>query len=186
MSQFDLSIRKKRRKRQQPAEAVPEQHTYEMLLNRIQGMLLSNNAKSTEKTRIMLKPPQLTKLGTRKTVWNNFQETCTVLRRTPDHVRSFIVAELGTEGTLDGNEHLVLRGKFVPKYIESLLRKYIVQYATCKTCRSANTTLIKDSVSRLHFMHCQDCSSSRSVAPIQQGFHAQTRADRKAQRNAIA
>ena len=43
----------------------------------------------------------------------------------------------------------------MPKYIESLLRKYIVEYVTCQMCRSPNTTLTRDSVSRLFFVHCQ-------------------------------
>lgn len=46
-------------------------------------------------------------------------------------------------------------GKYVPKYIESLLRKYIVEYVTCQMCRSPNTTLTRDAVSRLYFVHCQ-------------------------------
>ncbi len=47
------------------------------------------------------------------------------MRRNPDHVQSFLLAELGTEGNLDGSERLILRGKFLPKTIEGLLRKYI-------------------------------------------------------------
>lgn len=43
----------------------------------------------------------------------------------------------------------------MPKYIESLLRKYIVEYVTCQMCRSPNTTLTRDPVSRLFFVHCQ-------------------------------
>lgn len=93
-----------------------------------------------------------------------------------------MMAELGTEGSIDGNQRLVIRGKYVPKYIESLLRKYIVEYVTCKMCRSPTTTLTKDSVSRLYFMLCEDCGSGRCVAPIRSGFHAQTRADRRAAR----
>merc|ERR1712157_653242 len=52
-------------------------------------------------------------------------------------------AELGTEGSIDGNQRLVIRGKYVPKYIESLLRKYILEYVTCQMCRSPNTELTK-------------------------------------------
>ncbi len=147
-----------------------------------QGLLHANNPELAERSRITLKPPQLMRMGTRKTVWANFQEICTLMKRTPDHVFSFVVAELGTEGSVDGNHRLVLRGKYVPKVIESLLRKYIVEYVTCQMCRSPNTTLTRDSVSRLYFVHCQDCGSSRSVAPIRTGFHAQTRADRRALR----
>ena len=104
------------------------------------------------------------------------------MNRNPEHVFQFFMAELGTEGSIDGNQRLVIRGKYVPKYIESLLRKYIVEYVTCKMCRSPQTELTKDSVSRLYFMHCKECGSSRSVAPIRAGFHAQTRADRRAAR----
>ena len=36
------------------------------------------------------------------------------------------------QGSIDGTQRLVIRGKYVPKYIESLLRKYIVEYVTCQ------------------------------------------------------
>lgn len=88
------------------------------------------------------------------------------------------------EGSIDGNQRLVIRGKYVPKYIESLLRKYITEYVTCKMCRSASTQLTKDTVSRLFFCHCKGCGSSRSVAPIRSGYHAATRADRRAAKKA--
>ena len=122
------------------------------------------------------------RVGTKKTLWVNFQEICKMMSRNPEHVFQFFMAELGTEGSIDGTQRLVIRGKYVPKYIESLLRKYIVEYVTCQMCRSPHTTLTRDSVSRLYFIHCQDCGSSRSVAPIRAGFHAQTRADRRALR----
>lgn len=32
------------------------------------------------------------------------------MKRQPEHVFSFVVAELGTEGSIDGNQRLVLRG----------------------------------------------------------------------------
>ena len=131
-----------------------------------------------------MKPPQLMKVGTRKTLWVNYQEICKMMRRSSDHVFQFMMAELGTEGSIDGSKRLVIRGKFVPRLIESLLRKYIGEYVACQMCRSFNTELTRDSVSRLHFVKCQDCGSSRSVAPIRAGFHAITKADRRAVRNA--
>lgn len=42
-----------------------------------------------------------------------------------DHVHQFVLAELGTEGSIAGDGQLVLKGKYGPKNIESLLRKYI-------------------------------------------------------------
>jgi translation initiation factor 2 subunit 2 len=54
-------------------------------------------------------------VGTKKTLWVNFQEICQTMGRSSDHVFQFMMAELGTEGSIDGNKRLVIRGKFVPK-----------------------------------------------------------------------
>ena len=46
---------------------------------------------------------------------------------------AFFLAELGTTGSIDGSDRLLVRGKYLPKYIESLLRKYIsVRAAHCR------------------------------------------------------
>mmetsp|Transcript_5098 Transcript_5098/g.7378 ORF Transcript_5098/g.7378 Transcript_5098/m.7378 type:complete len:240 (+) Transcript_5098:50-769(+) len=160
------------------------QYTYEELLDRVVNVLQANNPDLVEKKRRNIKPPQLTLLSSKKTLWINFQEICSMMQRPPDHVYQFFMAELGTEGSIDGNQRLVIRGKYVPKYIESLLRKYVVEYVTCQMCRSPNTDLDKDSGSRLYFCKCRDCGSIRSVAQIRSGYHATSRADRRAARNA--
>ena len=194
---FDLSKMKKKKKKKK-VEATAEDgggagaggegdgrfacYTYKEMLDRVVGILQDKNPELGEKRRHTMKPPQLMRVGTKKTLWVNFQEICNQMSRSAEHVYQFFMAELGTEGSIDGTQRLVIRGKYVPKYIESLLRKYIVNYVTCQMCRSPNTTLTRDSVSRLYFCHCQDCGSSRSVAPIRAGFHAQTRADRRALR----
>jgi len=159
-------------------------YDYPELLDRVVDILHSQNPDLMQKKRRNMKPPQLTRVGTKKTLWVNFQEICTMMQRSPEHVFQFFMAELGTEGSIDGNQRLVIRGKYVPKYIESLLRKYIVEYVTCQMCRSPNTELNKDQGSRLYFLNCHDCGSSRSVAPIRSGYHAITRVDRRAARNA--
>eukprot|EP00286_Rhodomonas_abbreviata_P028020 CAMPEP_0181307300 /NCGR_PEP_ID=MMETSP1101-20121128/10796_1 /TAXON_ID=46948 /ORGANISM="Rhodomonas abbreviata, Strain Caron Lab Isolate" /LENGTH=232 /DNA_ID=CAMNT_0023413487 /DNA_START=41 /DNA_END=736 /DNA_ORIENTATION=- len=164
-------------------ELDPPTYSYSQLLNRVVDFIHQNNPELTDKKRFTMKPPQLMRVGTKKTLWVNFQEICAMMRRNSDHVFQFMMAELGTEGSIDGNKRLVIRGKFVPKYIESLLRKYIGEYVSCQMCRSFNTSLARDNVSRLFFVACQDCGSSRSVAQIRAGYHAQTRADRRAIRN---
>lgn len=166
--------------------ALAADYSYDDMLDRVMSILHSNNPDLIEKKRRNMKPPQLTRLGTKKTLWVNFQEICTIMQRSPEHVFQFFMAELGTEGSIDGNQRLVIRGKYVPKYIESLLRKYIVEYVTCSMCRSPNTELKRDSGSRLYFINCSDCGSSRSVAQIRSGYHATSRADRRAARNAAA
>merc|ERR1712238_71991 len=155
-------------------------YTYSDLLDRVVNILHSNNPDLIEKKPRNMKPPQLPRVGTKKTLWVNFQEICTMMQRSPEHVFQFFMAELGTEGSIDGNQRLVIRGKYVPKYIESLLRKYIVSYVTCEMCRSPNTELTRDPATRLNFCKCLDCGSSRSVAQISSGYHAVSRADRRA------
>jgi translation initiation factor 2 subunit 2 len=159
-------------------------YTYDELLDKIVDLLQTNNPALVEKKKRNIKPPQLTLLSSKKTLWVNFQEICTMMQRSPEHVFAFFMAELGTEGSIDGNQRLIIRGKYVPKYIESLLRKYVVEYVTCEMCRSPNTDLQRDGASRLYFCNCRDCGSSRSVAPIRSGYHATSRADRRAARNA--
>jgi translation initiation factor 2 subunit 2 len=160
------------------------EYTYEELLDRVVNLLHANNPDLVEKKRRNIKPPQLTLLSSKKTLWINFQEICSMMQRPPEHVYQYFMAELGTEGSMDGNDRLIIRGKYVPKYIESLLRKYVVEYVTCEMCRSPNTDLDRDSGSRLYFCKCRDCGSIRSVAPIRSGYHATSRADRRAARAA--
>ena len=159
-------------------------YTYGELLDRVVDLLQTNNPALVDKKKRNIKPPQLSLLSSKKTLWINFQEICSMMQRSPDHVCQYFMAELGTEGMMDGNQRLIIRGKYVPKYIESLLRKYVVEYVTCEMCRSPNTELKKDPSTRLYFLECHDCGSSRSVAQIRSGYHATSRADRRAARNA--
>lgn len=160
-------------------------YTYGQLLQRVFDILHHHNPDLSDKRRWKIIPPQLMRVpnSTKKTLWTNFHDICKMMRRNPDHVFSFMMAELGTEGSIDGKQNLVIKGKFVPKYIESLLRKYILEYVQCQVCRSFITNLTRDAASRLYFVFCQDCNSQRSVSQIRAGYHAQTRADRRALRN---
>lgn len=160
------------------------EYTYDELLDRVVSLLQVNNPDLVQKKRTRIKPPQLSLMSSKKTLWQNFQEICSMMQRDPQHVYQFFMAELGTEGSIDGNQRLIIRGKYVAKYIESLLRKYVVEYVTCEMCRSPNTDLVKDQGSRLYFCNCRDCGSTRSVAPIKSGYHATSRADRRAARAA--
>jgi len=50
------------------------------------------------------------------------------MHRQPDHVMAFLLAELGTSGSLDGQQRLVVKGRFAPKNFEGILRRYISKY----------------------------------------------------------
>merc|ERR1719195_1484561 len=106
------------------------------------------------------------------------------MNRVPDHVTQFVLAEFGTEGSIAGDGQLILRGRYLPKHAESLLRKYIKEFVACEMCKSANTTLTRDSSTRLHSVNCGNCGASRTAASIKSGYHAVTRADRRAAKQA--
>ena len=64
------------------------------------------------------------------------------MNRKSDHVLSYVLAELGTNGSIDGNNRLVIKGRFQPKQIENVVRHYIAEYVACRTCKSPDTELV--------------------------------------------
>ena len=51
---------------------------------------------SGERKRFVMKPPQLARVGTKKTAFTNFADICKLLKRQPKHLLQFLLAELGT------------------------------------------------------------------------------------------
>lgn len=117
-------------------------------------------------------PPQCLREGNKKTIFANIADICKRMKRTEEHVTMYLFAELGTSGSTDGSRRLVIKGRFQQKQIENVLRKYIIEYVTCKTCKSADTELSKGE-NRLYFITCNSCGSRRSVSAIKTGFSAQ-------------
>ena len=130
-------------------------HSYGELLARLYKIIEEHNPEVGNKERHILKPPQVVRVGSKKVAWVNFSEICSMMKRPPDHVVQFVLAEFGTEGSIAGSAttraegqgqdgQLVLKGRYQPKHCESLLRKYIKEYVTCQMCKSSATTLRKD------------------------------------------
>ena len=157
-----------------PWDGSDRDYKYEELLDRIFGLLKQNNPELTgEKRRTVLKPPQVLREGTKKTVFVNFSDLCKAMHRTQEHVLNFLLAELGTSGSLDGQQRLIVKGRFLPKAFEGVLRRYVNEYVLCQACKSPDTLLDKDDRTRLYVLRCQQCGANRSVAAIKQGFQAQ-------------
>ncbi|KAI8725136.1 EIF2B-5 domain-containing protein [Fusarium sp. LHS14.1] len=155
---------------------------YSMLLHRFFSQLAQKNpdhAISGTKS-YKIPPPQCMREGNRKTVFANIADICKRMKRTEEHVTAYLFAELGTSGSVDGSRRLVIKGRFQQKQIENVVRKYIIEYVTCKTCKSPDTELNKGE-NRLYFITCNNCSSRRSVTTIKTGFSAQIGKRRKMQ-----
>uniref|UniRef100_A0ACD5YBA7 Uncharacterized protein n=1 Tax=Avena sativa TaxID=4498 RepID=A0ACD5YBA7_AVESA len=152
-------------------EAEDTDEDYQQLLGRVYGILGEKNpglARRTHTTAMTL--PRVLREGTKKTVFANFMDSCQKIRRDPQHVMDYLLSELATSGSLDGQQRLVVKGRFAPRNFERPLRGYIYEYVICNGCKGTDTTLSREN--RLLFLRCEQCGSSRSVAPIRAGFIA--------------
>jgi len=158
----------------EPTEDESREYTYEELLARVFVIMHEKNPNMEQggKRKFVMKPPQVVRVGTKRTSFVNFTEICKILHRQPKHLLMFLLAELGTSGTVDGTNQLIIKGKFQQKHIENVLKRYIKEYVTCHTCRSPETILHKET--RLFFLQCETCGSKCSVASIKSGFQAVT------------
>jgi len=140
-------------------------YEYSWMLERLYGM----TQPTAERMPIKLKPPSIGREG-RKSYWMNFAATCQALRRDPEHVMAFVIAETASTASIDGSHSLVIRGAFKPTQIETIVRSYVAEYVQCKTCKKTDTNLTRNN--RLLFVVCESCGTSRSVPIIKGGFRA--------------
>lgn len=155
-------------------QGTDRDYTYDELIEHVFSIIRANNPElnAGEKKRFVLKPPTVLRVGTKKTSFANFLEICKLVHRQPKHMQAFLLAELGTSGSVDANNQLIIKGRFQQTQIENVLRRYIKEYVACQTCRSPNTILQKET--RLFFLQCEKCGSRRSVSSIKSGFQAVT------------
>jgi putative translation initiation factor aIF-2 beta subunit len=185
---LELNLGMKKKKKRKMVEAVEEEkevkdtkrEEYLEMLKSLMALLYARNQAignvdsggGDSNSKFKLRPPQMHTEGKRRSVFVNFMDTCKTLNRDPSHIVSFILSELGTTGSIDGTNRFVIRGRFQQKEIESILRRYIVAYVSCKNCRSLHTHFVKEN--RIIFMHCKKCTASRSIEPIKSGYVAKT------------
>jgi translation initiation factor 2 subunit 2 len=142
------------------------------LMHRIFRILRENNPSLGLGKKVTLPPPLVFREGSKKTIFANIYDMSVRLHRPLDHFKDYLFAELGTNGSVDGSNRLTLKGRFQQKQLENVVRRYIHEYVTCKTCKSPDTLLAKEN--RVWFITCESCGSKRSVSAIKTGFQAQT------------
>ncbi|KAL1549155.1 eukaryotic translation initiation factor 2 subunit beta-like [Salvia divinorum] len=127
---------------QYPWEGSDRDYEYEELLGRVLNILHENNPElAGDRRRTVMRPAQVLREGTKKSVFVNFMDLCKTMHRQPEHVMTFLPAEMGTSGSLDGQQRLVVKGRFAPRNFEGILRRYIrVLSRSAKTigCTDAN------------------------------------------------
>lgn len=128
-----------------PAAALPaaDGFEYDTMLAAVFKILHERNPELGDRRKKILAPPQVSRVGSTRSAWINFQANCTQIKRSMEHVQSFILAETGTTGAIDGMSRLVVRGRYTPKMIEAMLKRYIQVRAldTTTTARSCDRGL---------------------------------------------
>ena len=169
-SMFELGKKKKKHKdskKETPSvlrSKSPPPYTYSELLNKLYTQL--GTVESTTTNKFMICQPIVQKISIKKVVWCNFNDTCILLNRQPDHLFQFILSELNTQGSINENKQMIIKGKYFAKNIEVILKKYMCSYVQCNMCRSYKTTINRDIISRLNMLVCSNCKSSRTITSI--------------------
>lgn len=108
------------------AKGVWPDYTYEEALALVFQVMKDKNPDfAGDKKKFAIKLPEVGRAGSKKTAFSNFLEICRLMKRQDKHVLQFLLAELGTTGTLDGSNCLIVKGRWLQKHFESVLRKYI-------------------------------------------------------------
>ena len=172
LEQFDLSLKKKKKKRNKNSENSENKddnindYDYVYLLDRIFSNLRENNPLLHSYKKLVIPPPQVIGLSSKKTMVCNFAEIVRIINRSIDHVQSYFIIELSTDCNIDSLNRIIIKGKFAQKHIESIFRKYITDYVVCNSCNKSDTNLIKDHLTRICFLKCNICKSTNSVQSL--------------------
>lgn len=167
----------------QPWDGTERDYTYHELIARAFQFLHGKNpalaSSGSTRKKVSLQLPQVAREGTKKTVFLNFGAICKSIHRQQEHLLTYMGAELGTNGNIQDGGRLVIKGRFTPEGIANVLKRYMLEYVICTSCRSPDTVLMRDANTRLYFVSCESCGAKRSVAPIRQGFMAQVERRKK-------
>jgi len=127
------------------------------MLNRAYDVL--EEIKEDDKKTSVVKP--IVQRVTNKMCISNFRGVCSSLNRTNEEVKSYILTELSTTGSINESGSLIINAKAKPKAIMDTVRKYINVRVKCSQCSSLNTVIKKRN--RTLIKICYSCKSENSI-----------------------
>lgn len=98
-----------------------------------------------------------------KTIIINFKSIVDTLGRSEKMVMKYLLRELATSGTFDG-QRLILKGVFSTIKINEKIREFSREYVICPECGCPDTMIIKED--RISFLRCTACGARRPIKPI--------------------
>jgi translation initiation factor 2 subunit 2 len=150
-----------------------EEYTYEFLIDRIAKMLDQHNQGSDlKKNNLKISVPEIITIGKTKSAWVNFDKFVNALNRPHDHLLNYVLGELGVQGTIGGENQIIIKMKVNKKDIENILRKYIHDYVQCSNCKSFRTVIRKDPSTRLQKIYCESCFAEKTIQHLYKSVRA--------------
>lgn len=143
---------------------LPAALQYYSLLTRAMDMLNKNRNEETERMKL-----GISVVRKNKKTFVNAVHLAHQLNRQPEHLAQFLAKNLQTDGNINKEGSLVLRGTFLQSAVEKALRQFIELYVACKTCDNADQTYITRE-NKLYFLKCEKCKGSRCVGNTIEGF----------------
>ena len=141
-------------------------YSYDFLLKRLFNTMNSKKDKSAS----FISIPNL-KLGVGnndRTTWINFAQVAEALRRSKEHLFSYVISDLSIEATLGGEGQIYFKSKqkVTERMLRNVLDKYYNDYIKCPNCKSFKTILRKDQSTRLPQIYCEVCKGEKTIQNI--------------------
>ncbi|MBU1203616.1 MAG: translation initiation factor IF-2 subunit beta [Nanoarchaeota archaeon] len=115
--------------------------------------------KTKEKTRFEI-PKAIGHIQGNKTVISNFVAIASMLRRDQKHLLKYLLRELATPGSIDG-QRLVLGRKVSPSLINSKINQYVEEFVICPECKKPDTEIKKEE--RVLILKCHACGAKHTI-----------------------
>lgn len=145
-------------------EKVIKELEYEYLLENAMSLL----HKSTIELNMKKKVPLDIKREAGQKTSINLEVVSKSLNRNSDHLKTFILKELHTTGSVNIEGRLILRGVFIKSKVQSVVKRFIEMFVKCLVCNKFDTEILREK--RMWFLSCKRCQSKRSVE-IDGGFY---------------
>ena len=133
--------------------------TYEKLLEQAYKKI-----KPVESKKERFETPEVdSRIQGNKTIFINFNQIATYLRRKPQHLEKFLEKELAAPGKIEG-DRLILTRKIPARKLQERIQFYVEKFVICKECGKPDTEIIKQD--NFYFIHCLACGAKHSISKI--------------------
>ena len=98
-----------------------------------------------------------------RTIFFNFYDVASGLRRDPKHLLKFFLKELATSYE-EKDKKVIFQGRFPGILINKKVELYVKNYVLCANCNKPDTKLMK--IDRIDVMKCEACGSRQAIKKL--------------------